>query len=64
MAWDVKSRLHVTLPFEFSPSDWEAEEKAAAGRKQKKSPSHSIVITLDSLLPHVVRLCESGSQNR
>ena len=67
MAWDVESHLHVTLPFEFSPSDWGAEEEAAAGWKQKKSPSHSlasIVITLASLLPHIVCLCESGSQNR
>lgn len=37
MAWDVKSHLHVTFPFEFSPSDWGAEEEAAAGWKQKKS---------------------------
>jgi hypothetical protein len=63
VAWDIEKRLKIELPFDFNPK--ELENILGTTLKPKSQWNiPTICFYLDDLLPRVLRLCESGNQNR
>jgi hypothetical protein len=66
LVWDVTKRLKLSVSVDIAADELEKYFDLSKLEKSKyrMHSTHEIAVYLDTLLPRIIRLCESGTQNR